>query len=136
MNKTEFFDFSEKYLSGGKKTGGVNSQYSEIPANIDPELSKQVEDFGKRTYRTLGCTGIARIDFLIEGTTKQVYVNEINTLPGSLYHHNWKKVGVSGVELVTKLVQLAEDRFASNKKTTYTFNSDILKQAGGQKNPQ
>ena len=122
LNKTEFFDFSDKYLSGNKKSGGTNSQYSEIPANIDKELAKQVEDLGKRTYRTLGCSGIARIDFLIDGTSKQIYVNEVNTLPGSLYHHNWKKVGVSGVELIIKQLDLAEERFASQQKKTYVFD--------------
>lgn len=133
LNKTEFFDFNDKYLSGGKKTGGVNSQYSEIPARIDGELTRQIKDFGKRTYHALGCSGIARIDFLIESSTRQIYVNEVNTLPGSLYHHNWKKVGVSGVELVIKLIALAEERFASHRNITYTFSSDVLKKAGGQK---
>jgi D-alanine-D-alanine ligase len=133
LNKTEFFDFSDKYLSGGKKGNGVNNQYSEIPAKIDVTLSKQVEDLGKKTYRALGCEGIARIDFLIDGVSKKVYVNEVNTLPGSLYAHNWKKMGVSGVELVTKLISLAEERFDADKNTTYTFNSEILKQAGGPK---
>ena len=133
LNRTEFFDFSDKYLSGGKKSGGVNNQYSEIPADISKDLAEQVEDLGKKTYRALGCSGIARIDFLIEGNSKMIYVNEVNTLPGSLYHHNWKKSGVSGVELVTKLVTLAEERFAANKNITYTFASDILKKSGGQK---
>lgn len=133
LNKTDFFDFNDKYLSGGKKSGGVNSQYSEIPANIDQELAKQIEELGKRTYHALGCSGIARVDFLIEDTTKHVYVNEVNTLPGSLYHHNWKKIGVSDVDLVKKLVDLADERFASNKNITYTFHSEILKKAGGQK---
>ncbi len=135
LNKTDFFDFSDKYLSGGKKGSGVNSQYSEIPANIDVELARQVEDLGKRTYRTLGCSGIARVDFLIENTSRQVYVNEVNTLPGSLYHHNWKSVGVSGIELVTKLISLAEERFILRQDTTYVFDSDILKNARGQKFP-
>lgn len=134
LNKTEFFDFSDKYLSGNKKGGGVNNQYSEIPANISKELTTQVEDLGSRAYRTLGCSGIARVDFLIESRSNRVYVNEINTLPGSLYYHNWKKVGVSGVELVTKLIALAEERFASHRGTTYTFKSNVLKQAGGRKN--
>jgi len=133
-SKTGFFDYTEKYLSGGKKGGGgVNNEYSEIPAHLDETIAEHVRDLGKRTYRVLGCSGIARVDFLIEGTTRKVYVNEVNTLPGSLYIHNWKKVGISGVELVTKLVALAEERFNAHKGTTYTFNSDILKKAGGEK---
>ncbi len=136
LNKTGFFDFDDKYLSGNKKGGGANSQYSEIPASIDRGLAKQVEDLGKRTYRALGCSGIARVDFLIDSTTNHVYVIEVNTLPGGLYNHNWKKVGVSGVELVTKLIALAEERFASQQKTTHFFGSDILKRVNGQKNNQ
>lgn len=133
LNKTEFFDFSDKYLSGGKKSGGVMSGYSEIPARIDEGLAEQAKDFGRKTYRALGCSGIARVDFLIEGISKQVYVNEVNTLPGSLYHHNWKKTGVSGVELVSTLISLAEERFAARRDITYTFPSDILKKTGGKK---
>ncbi len=140
LNKTEFFDFQEKYISGGgKKQSGVNNAYSEIPAKISDDskvnesLSKQVMDLGIKTYKMLGCEGVARVDFLIDGVQKKVYINEVNTLPGSLYVHNWKKVGVSGVELVTKLVALAEERFNARKGTTYTFDSSILKQIGGPK---
>jgi len=132
LNNTDFFDFSDKYLGGGKGQG-VNTEYSEIPAKISDELSKKVLALGEKTYRTLGCSGIARIDFLIDSETEKIYVNEVNTLPGSLYHHNWKKTGVSGVELVTRLIQLAEERFSAQKDTTFAFESDILQKAGGQK---
>ncbi len=133
MNKTEFFDFNDKYLAGGKKTGGVNSQYSEIPANIGAELTDRVKTLGERTYKILGCSGIARVDFLIDSSTNTVYVNEVNTLPGSLYSHNWRKTGVSNVDLINKLISFAEQRFAENQKTTLTFNSTILQQSGGGK---
>jgi D-alanine-D-alanine ligase len=137
LNKTEYFNFDDKYLSGGKKGGsGVNNAYSEIPADITDELTKEVIDLGKRVYRTLGCAGIARVDFLIHADTKKVYVNEVNTLPGSLYHHNWKKAGISNIELVTKLLALAQERFAAQEKTQHTFSSDILKKVGGAKNPE
>jgi len=131
LNKTEFFDFKDKYLSSGKKGGGkgsgVNSQYSELPAKISEELAERVKELGKKTYRVLGCSGMARIDFLIDNSSGQVYVNEVNTLPGSLYHHNWKSVGVSNVELVTKLIELAEERFQEQKKLTSVFKSEVLK---------
>jgi len=134
LNKTEFFDFEDKYLSGGKKgSSGVNNAYSEIPANIGEALAKEIKEMGKRVYVVLGCTGIARVDFLVHAETKKVYVNEVNTLPGSLYHHNWKKAGVSNMELVLGLVTLAEERYAAQKNTTFTFTSDILKSVGGGK---
>ena len=133
MNKSEFFDLNDKYISGGKKGGGVNNQYSEIPAKIDTALAQQVKELGRKTYKILGCAGIARIDFLIDGKTRKVFVNEVNTLPGSLYHHNWRQAGVSGIELVTTLVSLAFERFSAQQKTTYTFKSDILRKVGGSK---
>ncbi|HBP00378.1 MAG: D-alanine-D-alanine ligase [Candidatus Uhrbacteria bacterium GW2011_GWF2_41_16] len=129
LNKTEFFNFEDKYLSGGKKgsDSGVNNNYSEIPANIPPDLSKEVLKLGKAVYKVLGCTGIARVDFLIDSKTNQVFVNEVNTLPGSLYHHNWKASGVSNVDLIQKLIQLAEERFAKDQKVVRTFESSLLK---------
>lgn len=133
LNKTEFFDFNDKYLSGGKKSGGANSQCSEVPANIDADLAQTVREYGKAAYHALGCAGISRIDFLIDHASHKVYFNEANTLPGSLYHHNWKKAGVSGVELVTTLVALAEERFKKDRELTRTFRSDILNRSGGGK---
>lgn len=128
LNKTEFFDFEDKYLGNGKKGGGgVNSQYSELPANIDENLSREVKNLSKKTYRILGCSGIARVDLLIDKNTNKVYVNEVNTLPGSLYHHNWKKSGMSGIDLVNKLIELAEERHYQSKDINYVFDSDILR---------
>ena len=118
----KFFDFESKYLSGTKD----RPQVTEIPANINKDLIDQVNDLGKRTYKTLGCSGIARVDFLINSADNKIYVNEVNTLPGSLYHHNWKKMGISNVDLVSKLILLAEERFDSQKDITHTFKSDIL----------
>lgn len=136
LNKTAFFNFEDKYLSGGGKKGGgdgANSNYSEIPADIGDDMTKEVKDLGTRAFKTIGLTGIARVDFLIDRSTKKIYVNEINTLPGSLYHHNWKKAGVSNMDLVLGLVKLAEERFAAMKDTTYSFKSDILKKVSGGK---
>lgn len=133
LNKATFFDFNDKYLSGGKKSGGVNSQYSEIPAHIDDDLALAAREYGAAAYRALGCSGISRIDFLIDATERKVYFNEANTLPGSLYHHNWKKAGVSGVELVTALIALAEERFKKDRELTRTFRSEILHRSGGGK---
>ena len=133
LNRTELFSFSDKYLSGGKNDQGVNSTYSEIPAKINPELGEEVRVLGQRVYRILGCSGIARIDFLIDSNNQNVYVNEVNTLPGSLYHHNWRKAGISNVDLVNRLVNLAEERFKSQHNITHVFSSEILNKVGGAK---
>ena len=126
LNESEFFDFGDKYKAGGKKGGGVNNQYSELPAKIDEKLAERVRKLGEKTYRALGCAGIARIDFLIDGANGEVFVNEVNTLPGSLYHHNWKQAGVSAIELIKNLLRLAEERFVERREITYAFSSEIL----------
>jgi D-alanine-D-alanine ligase len=133
LNRTEFFDFNDKYLTEGKTGSGTNNAYSEIPANISTELASKVENLGRQVYRVLGCSGTARIDFLIDSKNEKVFVNEVNTLPGSLYHHNWKKSGVSNVELVSTLITLAEQRFEEEKGLTRVFKSEILNKAGGGK---
>jgi D-alanine-D-alanine ligase len=135
LNKTEFFDFNDKYLSGGGKKGqdGANSGYSQIPADIGEKMTEHVKEIGVKVYQTLGCTGISRVDFIIDTKHDKAYVIEVNTLPGSLYHHNWKKAGVSNMDLVSGLVRLAEERHAALKDTTYAFKSDILTKVGGAK---
>lgn len=134
----EFFDFETKYLgSGGQKgskTGGVNSGYSELPAKLDAKLYKECEDIAVKTARTLGLYGMSRVDLLIDGKSKKVYMNEVNTLPGSLYAHNWRVAGYSAVELVEKLIALADQRADNTKKQHMVFNSEILQAVGnGQK---
>jgi D-alanine-D-alanine ligase len=126
LNREDFFSFNDKYLRKN------NLNYSEIPAKIDHELSEKTKNLAKQSYKAIGCSGIARIDFL-SNSKKEIYVNEINTLPGSLYSHNWRKIGISNVDLVTKLIELAEQKFNERKEIRYTFNSNILKNFGGQK---
>ncbi len=133
LNKGDFFDYEEKYIKGSKKTSGVNSEYSEIPASIGEEMTYKVKEIGKNVYKILGCSGIARVDFLIDGQTNRIYVNEVNTLPGSLYQHNWRKAGISNVDLIEKLLLYARERYDSNKDRTHSFSSTILSNYKGSK---
>jgi len=128
------FDFDTKYMNqgkGGKKMGGAKSGaqgYSKIPAQISAELYAKSLETAQAVYRAVGCKGIARIDLLIDEKAGTVYFNEINPLPGSLYSHNWRASGVSNVELVTGLVDLAEKRWSDKQKLTTTFSTNFLKQ--------
>lgn len=133
LSGSEFFDFNEKYISNGKKTSSVNNASIEMPAKIEEGLINKVTELGIKTYKTLGCEGIARVDFLINNNTKEIFVNEVNTLPGSLYDHNWRKKGISNVDLINKLIDLAEERFDREKNTNFNFKSNILNQVGGAK---
>ncbi|MFZ2544360.1 MAG: D-alanine--D-alanine ligase family protein [Candidatus Saccharimonadales bacterium] len=128
----EFFDFDTKYLRGGKKSGGAKQSgaqgYSELPAKLSKELYDQAVATAQKVYRIVGCEGISRIDLLIDSKTEKIYFNEINPMPGSLYAHNWRKAGVSSVELVTKLVGFAEERHVNQQRLSTTFPTSFLKQ--------
>lgn len=126
----DFFDFDTKYLQGGKKGKDAKGAqgYSKIPADLPKKLYKTAEQTGLDVYQALGCSGIARIDMLINSKTEKVYFNEVNPLPGGLYSHNWNKAGVSNVELVQKLIEFAKERHAARQKSVTTFSTSYLKQ--------
>lgn len=129
----DFFDFETKYMHGGKKGvkkgGSKGAQgYSELPAKLPGDLYESAEKTGLAVYKALGCTGTARVDMLIDSKAKKVYFNEVNPLPGSLYAHNWRVAGVSSIDLVKRLVGLAEERFAKEQEVTTSFDTSFLKQ--------
>lgn len=130
----DFFDFETKYMNqtktGGKKLGGKQGAqgYSKLPAQLPKKLYDEAVEMGLAVYRTIGCEGIARVDMLIDLKNKKVLFNEVNPLPGSLYAHNWRAKGLSGVELVTRLVNLAEERQASRVRLETAFSTNFLKQ--------
>jgi D-alanine-D-alanine ligase len=127
----DFFDFDTKYMQGGKKGKGKASGsqgYSQIPADLPKELYKKAEQTGLDVYRALGCSGIARVDMLIDSKAGTVYFNEVNPLPGGLYAHNWAKAGVSNVDLVQKLIDFAEERWSQRQKLATSFSTNYLKQ--------
>ena len=135
VDASDFFDFETKYMNGGKKKGGAKVPgkqgahgYSQLPADIPEALYKKAEKLGLDVYRALGCSGIARVDMLIDSKTKEVYFNEVNPMPGSLYAHNWREAGVSGVELVTRLLRLAEEKYNQKQQIQTSFATNYLKQ--------
>jgi D-alanine-D-alanine ligase len=129
----DFFDFDTKYMFGGKKGAGKGGKkgaqgYSEIPAKLSKELYEKAEKTGLDVYIALGCSGIARVDMLIDSKTGEVFFNEVNPLPGDLYAHNWRAAGIAPVQLVIKLVDLATARFANRQKIATSFSTNYLKQ--------
>lgn len=131
VSSEDFFDFDTKYMQGGKKGGGKkggSQGYSQIPADIPKHLYDAAEKLGLDVYKAIGCTGIARVDMLIDGKTEEVFFNEVNPLPGGLYEHNWAKAGVSAVELVNRLIAYAEERHQAAAKKTVSFSTNYLKQ--------
>ena len=86
------------------------------------------EATGLRVYKALGCSGIARVDMLIDTKTNKVYFNEANPLPGGLYSHNWNKAGMNNVDLVSRLVELAIERKAERDSVETVFKTSYLSQ--------
>lgn len=129
----DFFSYEDKYLEdGGAQLGNAEKKLI-IPASLDDEASKQIKELAVDIYKIFGCNGTARVDFLYSKSKKEFYANEINPLPGTLYHHLWKKSGIELKDLLSKLIDFAKDRQEKKNKLTHTFDSVILKQASKDK---
>jgi D-alanine-D-alanine ligase len=101
-----FYDYDSKYINGTSELF--------IPARVSPEKSEEIRDLAVRVYSLLGCSGLARVDFLLEKSTGIPYLNELNTLPGftsiSMYPKLIQASGTSYSDLLTKLIELADER--------------------------
>ena len=90
------------------------------------ELKAKIQELEINTFKALGCNGVSRIDFMIDKDTDEVYVNEINTIPGSLSFYLWKATGMNYEELLDKLITLALKREREEKDISYSFDTNIL----------
>lgn len=122
----ELFDFEEKYLKEGGSQLGKSQNGLIIPARLDKDTTEKIQNIAKEVYRALGCAGIARVDFLYNKTTKEVFANEVNPLPGTLYHHLWKASDLELSDLLTKLINFAQEKQCQKQDLTLTFESSLL----------
>lgn len=129
IGSDEILSYEDKYISGGsKKTGskGMTSLDRKLPAEISDEVKAKIQELAIKTFKALGCNGVSRIDFMIDKDTDEVYVNEINTIPGSLSFYLWKATGMNYEELLDKLITLALKREREEKDISYSFDTNIL----------
>lgn len=126
VSSGEVLSFDDKYITKGRASKGMASAKRIVPAPIRKQTKKKIEDYAKRFFAEIGGQGLARIDFLVSKDEKQVYLNEINTLPGSVAFYLWKEVGVSFDALVDKMIQLGFERYNQKNKLVTTFRSNIL----------
>ncbi len=127
----EILSYENKYLQGGgsKKTGGSKGMASlarKIPADISPERREEIRSMAAKAFKVLGCNGVSRIDFMIDGETDKVYLNEINTIPGSLSFYLWEPVGVPYKKLLDRMVELALKRAREEDSIVFSFETNIL----------
>ena len=129
----EMFSFEDKYLTEGGSQTGQNQKTLQIPAEIPAKTTAQIQDFSQILFDKLGCSGIARFDFLLDRISGELYFSEVNTLPGNFYKHLWQESGLNFGELLTNLIEVAVDNFENQKNLTYNFNSNLIQIANSSK---
>ena len=114
----EFYDYGAKYIDG-------RSQLL-IPAPIPLEIAQRIREMAVQAFRVVDGAGLARVDFLMDGETNRVFLNEINTMPGftdiSMYPKLWEATGLAYPELVDRLIELALERHADKSRSRTTFH--------------
>lgn len=134
QNRGEFLSFSSKYLSGAKNENNGMQNISRImPANIDNQTIRNIENLAKKIFALLDCKGVVRIDFMQNTQTNELFVNEINTIPGSFAFYLWEKTGLSFEKLIDRLIEIAINSNQSQNKLTSSFSSCVLSNNGGVK---
>lgn len=119
----EFLTYEEKYLRGGE---GMKSADRIIPAPLTPELTARIQSIARAAFAAIDGRGIARIDFLVRPEQGEVFLNEINTLPGSLSFYLWEATGMSGAELVEELVRIGRDAHAEKRRSIYDYRTNLI----------
>ena len=127
LHSDEILSYEDKYLNnakGGSK--GMASVSRKIPAELSQDKRKEVRDMAVKAFQCLGCSGVSRIDFMIDRDTDKLYLNEINTIPGSLAFYLWEPLGTKYSQLLDIIVSLALKRDRELKNLNFTFESNIL----------
>ncbi len=116
----EFYDYAAKYLDEGEEASDLL-----IPAPLDEALTQRVRELALQAYRAIDGAGMARVDFLLSGETGELYLNELNTIPGftsiSMYAKLWEATGIAYPRLLSGLIDLALERHAENARTLRRF---------------
>ena len=127
LTDTGTLGFEEKYLRGSSSAKGMASMGRVLEPDIGQELSERIRGLATDIFRALDCKGVVRIDFMIDRTSGEVYITEINTIPGSLAYYLWARKGVSYAMLIDRMVECAMKAQREKDENSYAFRSDILR---------
>ncbi len=152
VSSDKILTFTEKYIGDGSAKGvkgtkgGVKGSASgskgmatlkrKIPADITDAQRDEIRQMAVKAFKCLGCNGVSRIDFMMDKETGKIWLNEINTIPGSLSFYLWEPLGVKYTELLDRMISFALKREREEENITYTFDSNVLqgvKLGGGTK---
>lgn len=134
VGSDEILSYTDKYMAGSKTKGGnqggakqgMASLKRKLPAEISDEMKAEIQKLAVETFKVLGCNGVSRIDFLVDKDTNEVFVNEINTIPGALSYYLWEATGKSFSEEIDDLVQIALKRKREREKLVFSYDQNIL----------
>ncbi len=137
LHSGDFLTYGVKYGCGGTKvakgTKGMAASAKRIPADLPEAMSDRIRFLAGETFRVLSCHGVSRVDVMIDADTDEVYVNEINTIPGSLSFYLWEAAGLPFDKLMDWLVRLAIKRKREQERKTFSFDQNIFAMGGGTK---
>ena len=143
----KFLTYADKYIGSGKgklkgakvpvkASKGMASTSRKLPADLPKKLREEVEDIAIRAFKALGSAGNSRIDFLIDDKNGKVYINEINSIPGSLAFYLWEEKGINFTRMLEDMINIGVKDYKKRVSKTHSFESNILKgfaQNGGVK---
>ncbi len=127
----EILSYEQKYMGGSKGAKGMQASEKRIPADLPEDETKRIQFLAGETFRVLSCHGVSRVDMIIDKDNRNIYVNEINTIPGSLSFYLWEATGIPFDKLMDKLVQLALKRKREMSMKTVSYDQNIFSLGGG-----
>lgn len=124
----EILSYKDKYEGGSKSEAskGMASLGRKIPAEIPDDLAQKIRDISCKIFKAIGASGVVRIDYLLDDKTKEVYANEINTIPGSLAFYLWEASDIKYRDMIDKLVDTAFHRERKRENLKFTIDTNIL----------
>ena len=129
----EILSYTDKYMGGTKDNRGMHASKKRIPADLPKEETERIQFLAGETFRVLSCHGVSRVDVMVDAKTRDIYVNEINTIPGSLSFYLWEAAGLKFDKLMDELVRLAFKRKRDQGSKTVSYDSNIFALGGGVK---
>ena len=138
LSGNKFLTYTDKYIGGGKNgklkgakapakaSKGMASTNRKLPAELSDKVRSEVEDIAVRAFKALGVSGNSRIDFLIDQDTNKVYINEINSIPGSLAFYLWEAKGISFTQVLDDMINIGIKDYKKRVSKTHSFESNIL----------
>ena len=140
LTSQDILTYTDKYMGGTKGAKGMAASQKKFPADLPDAETKRIQFLAGETFRALSCHGVSRVDVMIEGKSerdasgcRKIFVNEINTIPGSLSFYLWEGSGLKFDEEMEHLVQLALKRKREQGMKTVSYDQNIFSLSGGAK---